>query len=181
VPVSIVGGQRGYFANNKITKRTKLGYNTGAYMVAMQMRHNIHGLEVPDPMNLASQFYDPVFWETAEDWSIRFENNQYIVLGDSADMPVQMIYLSQGTYPVHDGYPIQHLLPKSETPAGEPYLPEFWRERNRPFCTGDKVRGFTRQGMDLYRSMAYGNIPNPTDDDQPGGGRFTVETMPVEF
>jgi hypothetical protein len=137
-------------------------------MVAQQGRHNIHGLEVPDPLDLQGSFYDPVFWETAEDWSIVFEDNEYTLLGDSADMHVQKIYQNQGTYPVHNGYPV--------TPIEG--VPEFWRERSKPICRGDRIRGFTLRGRDLYASPAYFHDRNPTNDPI---GRFVIETLPQEF
>ena len=178
VPVSLVAGQKGFFRNNVVTHRTHRDYNTGAYCVAQQARHNIHGLEVPDPMDLNSEFYDPEFWATAEDWSIVYEDNRYILLGDSADMPVQKVYQNQGTYPVFNGQPITPFPPEGQQAPGEPYVPKEWRERSRPICRGDRIRGFTLKGMDLYRSVAYGTVTNPTDDPV---GRFTVETLPVEF
>ena len=168
VPVSLVAGQRGYFARNLVTHRTHASYNTGAYMVAMQGRHSIHGLEVPDPLDLTGPFYDPDFWATAEDWSILFEDNGYILLGDSADMPVQKIYQHQGTYPVYYGFPINPV-------EG---VPTFWRERGKPICRGDHIRGFTLRGRDLYVSSPYFHDRNSTDDPV---GRFVIETEPVEF
>lgn len=178
VPVSLVAGQKGIFRNNVVTHRTDSNYNTGAVCVAQQARHNIHGLEVPDPMDLNSDFYDPDFWATAEDWSILYEDNRYILLGDSVDMPRQAIYQNQGTYPVFNGQPITPLPPEGQQAPGQPYVPKEWRERSRPICRGDRIRGFIAQGMDLYRSEAYGTVTNPTDDPV---GRFIVETMPEEF
>lgn len=183
VPVSIVGGQRGYFARNKLTHRTHANYNAGAYTVAMQTRHNIHTLEVPDPMDLTSEYYDPTFWtERAEYWSMRFEDNDHILLGDSVDMPRQKLYINQGTYPVHDGLPIVPLPPEGREDLGyvegQPYCPKEWFDRSRPICSGDRIRGFTLRGKDLYHSSTYGHTLNPTDDPV---GRFVIETMPVEF
>jgi hypothetical protein len=179
VPVSLVAGQRGIFRNNQVTHRTHRDFNTGAYMVAMQGRHNIHGLEVPDPMDLSSEFYNPDFWATAEMWHTRFQDNQYILLGDSADMNRQAIYQNQGTYPVHDGFPITPLPKEGEHVDGQPYVPKEWFERSNPICSGDQIRGFINTDVSqLYRSSPFMGVENPTNDPV---GRFTIETLPREF
>ena len=190
VPVSLVAGQAGIFRNNRVTHRTDANYNTGAYCVAQQVRHDMHALEVPDPKDLAGTFYNPDFWHQIVNdgldnldnpglWITRFVDNEYIVLGDSADMAAQMVYQNAGTYPIETGYPL--------TPIEN--VPGEWVERSRAVVSGDKVRGFTKTGLYLNNArspvQAVFNNPtlNPTEGtaDNPGGGRFVILSEPTEF
>jgi hypothetical protein len=190
VPVSLVAGQSGIFRNNRVTHRTDANYNTGGYCVAQQVRHDIHALEVPDPKNLSGTFYNPDFWHETVNawlqnldnpnlWVTRFVDNEYILMGDAADMASQMVYYNGGTYPLEVGQPY--------TPLAN--IPGEWVERSRAVVSGDRVRGFTKTGRFLYNAkspvaaVVQNPSLNPTEGttDNPGGQRFVILTEPVEF